>query len=51
MRSMVWQEVEKLQIKLHETINKKGLKSPESLKAIQAFKDKMNEYKQYEFEN
>lgn len=40
----LWKEVEQLQEIMHETIHKKGSSSPESIRAIQAFRNKMQEY-------
>ncbi|XFO65221.1 hypothetical protein SPSIL_013300 [Sporomusa silvacetica DSM 10669] len=40
----LWKEVEQLQEELHETISKKGVNSPEAIRAIQAFRNKMQEY-------
>lgn len=40
----LWEEVEQLQVILHDTINKKGVSSPEAVRAIQAFRNKMQEY-------
>ncbi|WP_186451043.1 hypothetical protein [Sporomusa sp. KB1] len=40
----LWKEVEQLQGILHETIGKKGTNSPDAIRAIQAFRNKMQEY-------
>ncbi|MDF2572788.1 MAG: hypothetical protein K0R55_4392 [Sporomusa sp.] len=43
----LWTEVEQLQEVLHETVNKKGITSPEAIRAIQAFRNKMQEYNNF----
>ena len=40
----LWKEVERLQEILHETVSKKGVNSPEAKRAIEAFRNKMEEY-------
>ena len=40
----LWKEVEHLQEILHETVSKKGAGSPEAKRAIEAFRNKMQEY-------
>lgn len=42
----VWKQVEELQNKLHETVTKKGVNSPEAKRVSQLFRAKMDEYKQ-----
>lgn len=39
-----WEEVEYLQRKLSEVVSKKGINSPEAIRASQAFRNKMKEY-------
>ncbi|SEP30384.1 MULTISPECIES: hypothetical protein [Propionispora] len=45
MSQELWKEVEQLQEKLHDTISKKGVGSPEAIRVMQAFREKMDEYK------
>lgn len=40
----LWKEVEQLQQVLNETVSKKGVNSPEAKRAIEAFRNKMQEY-------
>lgn len=40
----LWQEVQELQVKLHEIVSKKGINSPEAIRASQEFRNKMDEY-------
>lgn len=40
----LWKEVEQLQEKLNDVVRKKGVNSPEATRAIQAFRNKMQEY-------
>jgi hypothetical protein len=40
----IWKEVEQLQEILNETVRKKGVNSPEATRAIQAFRNKLQEY-------
>lgn len=40
----LWKEIERLQEILHDTISKKGSSSPEAIRAIQAFRNKLQEY-------
>jgi len=40
----LWQEIAQLQEKLQDTISKKGINSPESIRVSQEFRNKMNEY-------
>ena len=40
----LWKEVEHLQEMLHDIVIRKGINSPEAIRASQAFRDKMNEY-------
>lgn len=40
----LWEEVECLQEKLSEVVNKKGIYSPETIRISQAFRNKMKEY-------
>ncbi|WP_176215628.1 hypothetical protein [Sporomusa malonica] len=40
----LWKEVEQLQEILHDVVQKKGAKSPDAVRAIQAFRNKMQEY-------
>lgn len=40
----VWQEIAHLQEKLHDTISKKGVNSPEAIRVSQEFRNKMDEY-------
>jgi hypothetical protein len=40
----LWQEVEQLQEKLHDIVSRKGIKSPEAIRASQEFRNKMDEY-------
>jgi len=40
----LWKEVELLQEKMHEIINKKGANSPEAIRVIQMYRNKMQEY-------
>ena len=41
---VLWQEVEQLQEILQEVVGKKGINSPEAIRVIQAFRNKMQEY-------
>lgn len=43
-RKESWKEVEQLQEMLHETVSRKGVNSPEAKRAIEAFRNKMQEY-------
>jgi hypothetical protein len=43
-RKELWKEVEQLQGILHEVVSKKGVTSPEAIRAIQSFRNKMQEY-------
>ncbi|MBU2700602.1 hypothetical protein Ga0466249_004036 [Sporomusaceae bacterium BoRhaA] len=40
----LWEEVEYLKGKLSEVVSKKGIDSPEAIRASQAFRNKMKEY-------
>lgn len=40
----LWKEVEQLQEELHEIVSKKGINSPEAIRASQDFRNKMKEY-------
>lgn len=40
----LWNEVELLQEELRDVISKKGINSPETIRASQAFRNKMQEY-------
>ena len=40
----LWKEVEQLQETLHETVSRKGVNSPEAKRAIEAFRNKLEEY-------
>jgi len=40
----LWKEVEQLQEELHDVVSKKGVNSPEAIRAIQSFRNKMQEY-------
>jgi hypothetical protein len=40
----LWKEIERLQEILHDTVSKKGSASPEAIRAIQAFRNKLQEY-------
>lgn len=42
-RKELWKEVEQLQEKLREVVSKKGVTSPEAIRTIQAFRNKMLE--------
>lgn len=43
-RKELWEEVERLQEELHEISSKKGINSPEAIRASQVFRNKMKEY-------
>lgn len=43
-RRGLWKEVEHLQEELRKAASRKGINSPESILARQAFRDKMQEY-------
>jgi hypothetical protein len=40
----LWEEVEYLKRKLSEVVSKKGIDSPEAIRASQTFRNKMKEY-------
>ena len=40
----LWKEVEQLQEELHDVVSKKGVNSPDAIRAIQMFRNKMQEY-------
>ena len=40
----LWKEIEQLQSELHKVVTKKGINSPEAIKASQLFRNKMKEY-------
>jgi hypothetical protein len=40
----LWREVEQVQEIMHEVISKKGVNSPDAIRAIQVFRSKMQEY-------
>lgn len=40
----LWEEVEYLQGKLNEVVTRKGINSPEAIRASQEFRNKMKEY-------
>jgi hypothetical protein len=40
----LWKKVEQLQEVMNDVIRKKGVNSPEAIRAIQAFRNKMQEY-------
>jgi hypothetical protein len=44
MHSKLWKEIEQLQEKLHDTVTKKGITSPEAIRVSQLFREKMDEY-------
>ena len=40
----LWKVVELIQENMHETISKKGANSPEAIRVIQMYRNKMQEY-------
>ena len=44
----LWKQVQHLQQELREVASRKGLNSPEAIRASQAFRDKMKEYSDLE---
>jgi len=40
----LWKEVELLQEQMHEIISKKGANSPEAIRVIQMYRNKVQEY-------
>ncbi|WP_371361842.1 hypothetical protein SRRS_31570 [Sporomusa rhizae] len=40
----LWEKIEQLQTELHEIVSKKGINSPEAIRLIQEFRNKMQEY-------
>lgn len=44
MEEELWQEVEKLQKDIHDIAVRKGINSPEAIRASQDFRNKMDEY-------
>jgi hypothetical protein len=40
----LWKEVQRLQQELREVASRKGINSPEAIRAGQAFRNKMQEY-------
>ncbi len=47
MCSELWKEIEQLQIKLHDTVLRKGVNSPETIRASKLFREKMDEFQRY----
>lgn len=43
----LWEKVEHLQKELHEIVSKKGMNSPEAVRLIQEFRNKMQEYNNF----
>ncbi|WP_165866130.1 aspartyl-phosphate phosphatase Spo0E family protein [Lucifera butyrica] len=44
----MWKEIEQLQEELHKIISKKGINSPDAIRASQEFRNKMREYNDLE---
>ncbi|MBC8015421.1 MAG: aspartyl-phosphate phosphatase Spo0E family protein [Sporomusaceae bacterium] len=40
----LWEEIEQLRDKLHDVASKKGIRSPEAIRASHRLDDKINEY-------